>query len=502
MSSPRRRERSISPVGRRRSISPVRGLNMNVIPNKTTTGRMERRTSISMNLSTFRQNLSGSMIPDESSIQCQSVFCEHYFNDGHQNQKKVLYNSYSTMEENDPITGEKEQFILTSLNSIFDGLNHREPLNLILVLDISGSMSSGLDGDTTKMQIANETIVEIIKSMKKGEYFGIILFDNKVEIFSKMTKIDDSFDIKNLEKDILAIKPRGSTNMEIGMSTALDMMKKHLKDSKKNENQNRIIFLTDACPNQGEDKKLIDLTQEASKLSIFTTYIGIGLDFDTGFVNELTRTQGTNYFGISSKKEFQDILNTNFNYIVTPISFNTKLLLESEYYCIDAVYGTAFEEEFKNDTIDLASQIASPKDEKLGKKGNMLLIKIKQKLTTKKDASRKIKMTLFYDTILREQIIQSDEISFDSKGNEAIEKAIAFMKYVKLSHKVMKDEVKEDDFKSFIDYLNNKTDSLKDETIKNEIDLLVKLNDLVKKNKQDIEEFDHIADHSDDDFDY
>ena len=185
-------------------------------------------------------------------------------------------------------------------------------------------------------------------------------------------------------------------------------------------------------------------------------------------------------------------MNTNFNYIVTPVSFNTKLLLESEYYCIDEVYGTAFEEEFKNDTIDLASQIASPKDEKLGKKGNMLLLKIKKRLTTKTDASKKIKMSLFYDTILREKIVQSDEISFDSKGNSAIEKAITLMKYVKASHKVMKNDLKEEDFNKFVQYLKDKSESLKDESIKNEIDLFEKLDDLVKKSKVEVEILDHL----------
>ena len=260
---------------RRRSISPpMRGISINQVSISKTqpSGRLNRRLSVTMNSSTFRQNLSSSMVPDESSIQCQGVFCEHFFNDGHENKKKVLYNSYSTMEEIDPITGEKEMFILTSLNSIFDGLNHREPLNLILVLDVSGSMGSPLDDDgKTKMEIANETLVEIIKTMRIGEWFGIVLFDHGVEIFSKMTKIDDKFDIKELEKKILDIRERGSTNMEIGMSTALNMMKQHLLYYKENQNQNRIIFLTDACPNQGEDKKLIALTQDASENSIYTT---------------------------------------------------------------------------------------------------------------------------------------------------------------------------------------------------------------------------------------
>jgi Ca-activated chloride channel homolog len=439
----------------------------------------QRRTSVTMNTSTFIQNLQSSQIPEESSIQSQGAFQEHFFDDKHKPQNDILYGSYSTMEITDPLTKEDEKYLLTSLNSTFDGKNHREPLNLIFVLDISGSMHSPMgDESTSKMEVANQILVQILKTLKQKETFGIVLFDNKVEVFQDLTQVNDSLDMNSIANRILKIVPRGSTNMEIGMSTALKMMKKQLNT---NKNQNRIIFLTDACPNQGEDKKLIDLTEDASNNSIYTTYIGIGMDFDTGFVNELTRTQGTNYFGVASQREFEEILHTNFNYIVTPISFNTHLTLESDAYSIDKVYGTAFEEEFKDETVDLASQIAAQQNIN-GKRGNILLIKLKEKKSEKD--SKEITMKLKFNTVNGKSVELPDTFDFDKTGNGAIDKAIWLMKYVKMSHKIIRDEISEDDFNSFISHLKKKSSEFKDDDLQKEIDLLQKLYSLQVDSKK------------------
>jgi Ca-activated chloride channel homolog len=464
-------------MNRRRSISPplssIRSTGPEILtynPNFNKESRKQRRTSVTMNTSTFSQNLQSSQIPEESSIQSQGAFQEHFFDDKHKPQNDVLYGSYSTMGITDPLTKEDEKYLLTSLNSTFDGKNHREPLNLIFVLDISGSMQSSMGSDSTsKMQVANQILVQILKTLNKKETFGIVLFDNKVEIFQDLTEVNDSLKMDLITKRILNIVPRGSTNMEIGMHTALEMMKKQLNT---NNNQNRIIFLTDACPNQGEDERLIKLTQDASNNAIYTTYIGIGMDFDTGFVNELTRTQGTNYFGVASQREFEEILNTNFNYIVTPISFNTQLTLESEAFSIDEVYGTAFEEEFKNETVDLASQIAAQQNIN-GKRGNILLIKLKEK-NSKKD-SKEITMKLKFNTVNGKSVELPDTFDFDKSGNGAIDKAIWLMKYVKMSHKIIRDEISKDNFNSFMNHLKKKSSEYKDDDLQKEIDLLQKL---------------------------
>jgi Ca-activated chloride channel homolog len=83
-----------------------------------------------------------------------------------------------------------------------------------------------------------------------------------------------------------------------------------------------ILFLTDAMPNVGfEMNDLQSLTKSASKDKIFTTFIGIGLDFDASLVDDLTKVDGANYISVHSKDDFMKVLKDDFNYIVTTIAF-------------------------------------------------------------------------------------------------------------------------------------------------------------------------------------
>eukprot|EP01084_Bolivina_argentea_P101111 181340_1 len=74
---------------------------------------------------------------------------------------------------------------------------------------------------------------------------------------------------------------------------------------------NRIIFLTDAQPNQSSGKdSLLNMvkrnssTQQYKGFQIHTTFIGVGLDFNTKFVEDIIKVEGGNYYAVHSNKEF------------------------------------------------------------------------------------------------------------------------------------------------------------------------------------------------------
>jgi len=87
------------------------------------------------------------------------------------------------------------------------------------------------------------------------------------------------------------------------------------------------------------------MVKDASEESVFTTFIGIGLDFDTKLVEKLTKFKGCNYFAANTKKEFKKIMNIDFNYIVSPIVMDSDLIIESDCFEIDVAYGTPFKDE-------------------------------------------------------------------------------------------------------------------------------------------------------------
>ena len=92
-----------------------------------------------------------------------------------------------------PITKENEPWLCMKLKSKYDGVgmeSHKRPnLNIVLVIDISGSMGSlmsdesdgpGLFSGETKLQAAQKCILAICEKFTDIDYFGLIAFDNTV----------------------------------------------------------------------------------------------------------------------------------------------------------------------------------------------------------------------------------------------------------------------------------------------------------------------------------
>eukprot|EP01083_Nonionella_stella_P272644 924681_1 len=140
----------------------------------------------------------------------------------------------------------------------------RKKLNLVIVLDKSGSMSDCFDDERqayyaqfndngignnsavrikTKMEIANECIVALLKHLRPKDRFGLIVFDNKSTVYSEL-KLIENFDINKLKNDILKIKASGGTNFECGYNEAIKLyFDNNIKTDE--EYDNRIIYLTD-----------------------------------------------------------------------------------------------------------------------------------------------------------------------------------------------------------------------------------------------------------------
>ncbi len=84
-------------------------------------------------------------------------------------------------------------------------------------------------------------------------------------------------------------------------------------------------------PNSGELRRdrLFGLARSASDRDIHTTFIGVGVDFNSDLVEYISKVRGANYFTVNSSQEFKKLLDREFNYMVTPLVYDLKLELES-----------------------------------------------------------------------------------------------------------------------------------------------------------------------------
>ncbi len=394
----------------------------------------------------FKANIENGYLPKIDSITYEGQFYNHYFDTGLNGKecKELFCPSYSSAKRLNVFSKEQDYFLSVGLNSGIDIKDFkRKKLNLVVVLDISGSMGANFDSyyydkngnkietkeksQKTKMKIATESIVAMLSHLKDDDRVGIILFDNKAYRAKPLRMVLLS-NKKAIRDHILALKEQGGTNWSAGYQEGLKLFD-DIETNK--EYENRIVFLTDAMPNSGELRKdrLFGLAKKASKKGIHTTFIGVGVDFNNDLVEYVSKTKGANYFSVHSSKEFTKLLDKEFDYMVTPLVYDLALKLDSKKYKIDAVYGSP-DAKISTGEIMKVNTLFPSTNENGETKGGIVLLKLKKVA----EGSDDIKLKVSYSDIngkpfSNEQSVElkKDAIYYDNSG---IRKAILISDFV------------------------------------------------------------------------
>ena len=235
----------------------------------------------------------------------------------------------------------------------------RKKLNLVIVLDISDSMNSPFQryyydqfgnvqdsGDEEegynelKIEIAKESVAALIDNLENDDRFGMVLFNNDA-FLAKPLNLVGSTDIEAIKDHILTISADGGTKLSAGMQMATGLFDEMLEIDQA-EYENRIIFLSDAMPNLGDTSEsgLLAMTKKNADNRLYTTFIGIGVDYNSELVEGIMKVRGANYYSVHSASQFKERMDNEFEYMVTPLVFNLQLNLESNGWEIEKVYGS------------------------------------------------------------------------------------------------------------------------------------------------------------------
>ena len=348
----------------------------------------------SKDINNFRENIKNGYFPISTDITYNGLFYDYSFDTGKKEQSQYLFSpSYSTAISKDPVSNNNEYFITVGLNSnIKESDFQRKKLNLVVVLDISGSMNSSFrsyyydgkseintDDSKTKMKLANESVNVLLDQLKDDDRFGMVLFDDRAYTGKPISMVGET-NISAIKDHILEIEAAGGTNFEAGYTKATELFKNY-KDIDSNEYENRIIVITDAMPNVGTTSKqgLMNYVKENASSGIYTSFIGVGVDFNTELIEKISDVKGANYYSVHSATDFKKRMGEEFEYMVTPLVFDLNLNLQSDTYEIAAVYGSDTVNK-ENGNIMNVNTLFPSKTESTGEvKGGVVLLKLNKK---------------------------------------------------------------------------------------------------------------------------
>ncbi|MBM4446294.1 MAG: VWA domain-containing protein [Chloroflexi bacterium] len=407
----------------------------------------------------FRANIKNGYLPLPTDMTYEGLFYEYYFDTGQTKScNKLFCPSYSYAVTRDPFSNKTEYYLSVGLNSGMEERDfERKKLNLVIVLDISGSMSSPFnqyyydqfgnqveldwkERNTQKIEVAKDAVIDVLDQLNNDDRFGIVLYNQRAHLLQRMTQVRHT-DMDEVEDNIFEIRADGSTNLADGMKLATDLLEKY-SDYDPYEYENRIIFLTDAMPNTGETGaySLLRLLKNNAGNNIYTTFIGIGVDFNTELIESITKTRGANYYSVHSPGDFMERMGEEFDYMVTPLVFDLRLTLEAKDWDIEMVYGSPEADKATGELMKVNTLFPSKKED--GEtKGGLILLKLKNR----GDDSGSIRLSVSYEDRAGKEDDSTAKVYLDDERpeyfeNSGIRKGILLARYADLMKDWLIDE--------------------------------------------------------------
>jgi Ca-activated chloride channel homolog len=425
------------------------------LPPLASPGRSQETIGLSAggakDVNNFRENINNNYLPIPTDISYEGLFYDYYFDTGAARAcTKLFCPSYSFAVTRDPFSHKTEYYLSVGLNS---GLKERDferkKLNLAVVLDTSGSMSSPFDEyfydasgrkitidvrerNTQKIEVAKEALNSILDQLNDDDRLSIVVFNDREYLLQDMVTVDDT-DMNDVRGKVRSIRANGGTNLSSGMNLATDLIYKY-RNSDPSEYENRVIFLTDAQPNLGilGDNSLLSQFKKNADKRIYTTFIGIGVDFNTQLVSDITKVKGANYYSVHSPGEFTERMDNEFEYMVTPLIFNLQLSLDSKGWDIEKVYGSPEADRATGELMKVNTLFPSPK-ENGETRGGLVLLKLKKQGSD--TGSLKLKVT-YEDRNGRKDSSESTVYVESTKpeyfDNTGIRKGVLLVRYAEL----------------------------------------------------------------------
>lgn len=203
------------------------------------------------------------------------------------------------------------------------------PLNLVLVIDRSGSMLA-----EDKMSRVKQSLLTMISQLRATDVISIVTFESSAQLLLPAQRIGDGATVRQA---INQIQPGGSTNLHSGLMLGYSEARKNFRA----DATNRVILLTDGIANVGvtNPQQIVSDSLPFNQAGIDLSTIGVGLDLDKDLLSQLAKGgRGLFHFVADAQdiekvfvKEVQSLISPVARRVQLEISYDPNLELEQLY---------------------------------------------------------------------------------------------------------------------------------------------------------------------------
>jgi Ca-activated chloride channel family protein len=224
----------------------------------------------------------------------------------------------------------------------------RDPVNLVFLLDVSGSMNS-----PDKLGLVVYAMKHLVDKLTPSDTLGIVVYAGSEGVVLPPTAVED----KSAILDALdALQAGGSTNGEAGIQLAYELAERAFRQ----DGVNRVVLCTDGDFNVGlTGNRLVEMVEDYRDRDIYLTTLGFGTgNYDDETMEQLADRGNGNYAYIDSPNEALRVLGDKLVSTLQVVAKDVKVQVEFNARSVDRWRLIGYEnrilddEDFADDDVD------------------------------------------------------------------------------------------------------------------------------------------------------
>ncbi|TQV88026.1 vWA domain-containing protein [Aliikangiella coralliicola] len=194
--------------------------------------------------------------------------------------------------------------------------SERNPSNLVIVADISGSMNSD-----NKLTLLKDSMTTLVSQLNRDDKIALVTYNDDAQLVLSPTRASNK---RKIFRAINKLKAGGSTNAEKGLLKGYQLANEMFAPGF----NNRVILTSDGMANVGSTspEAILNKISEYKNKGIFLTTLGVGVGiYNDHLLEQLANKGNGNYLYVANQSDIQDAFVDQLNSQLQTVAKDAKI---------------------------------------------------------------------------------------------------------------------------------------------------------------------------------